>query len=118
MDPISYDGRRFRVATTTENGGVGEGTEFAYRQHGDVVWASYEGGGVRRGTLIATADARGVLDMRYAHVDDGGVLMTGVCTSTPQILADGRLRMHERWRWTSGDLSAGESVVEEVRGGV
>jgi len=40
--------------------------------------------------------------------------MTGICTSTPEILPDGKIRLHEKWRWTSGDLSEGESVIEEV----
>jgi hypothetical protein len=41
--------------------------------------------------------------------------MTGTCISTPEILPDGRLRLHESWRWTSGDGSSGESAIEEVR---
>ena len=69
---------------------------------------------MRLGTLVATVDAAGGLDMRYAHVNAAGVLMTGTCRSTPDVLADGRLRLHERWRWTSGDRTAGTSVVEEV----
>jgi hypothetical protein len=53
--------------------------------------------------------------MRYHPVNDAGELMTGRCRSTPELLPDGRLRLHERWQWTSGDGSEGESVVEEVR---
>jgi hypothetical protein len=33
----------------------------------------------------------------------------------PRIDYDGRLRLHERWQWTSGDGASGESVIEEVR---
>ena len=111
---IDYDGRRFRAVETAANGEVGEETVFHYRQSGRVVWATYEGGGVRLGTLVAAVDAAGGLDMRYAHVNAAGALMTGECTSTPERLPDGRLRLHERWRWTSGDRSAGTSVVEEL----
>jgi hypothetical protein len=25
------------------------------------------------------------------------------------------LRLHEQWQWTSGDGSAGQSIVEEIR---
>jgi hypothetical protein len=87
---------------------------FAYRQSGDVVSATYEGGGVRSGVLIATADGGGSLDARYAHVNASGGLMTGECRTTPEVLPDGRLRLHEEWRWTSGDGSSGRSVVEEI----
>ena len=104
----------FRPVETTANGEVGGATTFAYRQVGDIVWATYRGGGVRFGSLVATVGEDGVLDMRYAHVNAAGELMTGVCRSVPKVLPDGRLRLHEEWRWTSGDGSAGTSTVEEV----
>lgn len=113
---IDYDGRRFRAVETAANGEVGGETLFEYRQTGAVVWATYAGGAVQMGTLVAAVDAAGCLDMRYAHVNVAGALMTGTCQSTPEVLADGRLRLHERWQWTSGDHSAGTSVVEEVAG--
>jgi hypothetical protein len=40
--------------------------------------------------------------------------MTGRCVSTPEILNDGRLRLHEKWHWTCSDFSEGESIVEEI----
>ncbi|MEO1478042.1 MAG: n-acetylglutamate synthase [Bacteroidota bacterium] len=114
MLPISYNGRQFRTVSNSPNGEVSDATRFEYRQRGDVVWATYEGGGIRFGTLVASVDDDGVLDMRYAHVNTKGDMMTGTCRSTPEVLPDGRLRLHERWQWTSGDESAGTSVVEEI----
>ena len=112
---VDYDGRRFRAVANSANGEVGEATVFEYRQRGDVVWATYHGGGIEFGTLVATVDEEGALDMRYSHVSADGDLRTGVCRSTPERLADGRLRLHERWRWTSGDESEGTSILEEIR---
>lgn len=40
--------------------------------------------------------------------------MTGICRSTPEILEDGRIRLHEEWIWTSGDQSSGKSIIEEI----
>lgn len=114
MSRIDYDGRVFRPVETASNGQVGNGTVFHYHQRGDVVWATYSGGGVEQGTLVATVDASGDLDMRYGHVDTSGALQTGTCQSTPKVGADGRIRLHERWQWTSGDHSSGTSVLEEV----
>lgn len=112
---IDYHGRRFYSVSNSPTGEVGAETIFDYHQTGDVVWATYEGGAIRFGTLIAKVDGDGALDMRYHHVNAAGELMTGVCHSTPELLPDGRVRLHERWRWTSGDGSSGESVIEEVR---
>lgn len=117
MKGIDYNDRFFAPVSNTDNGEVGSSTVFHYRQVGGVVWATYQGGDIRFGTLIATVDEAGRLDVRYSHVNRGGGLMTGRCESTPEVLPDGRLRLHERWQWTSGDGSRGESIVEEVRGG-
>lgn len=111
---INYDNRIFSPRATSANGEADSGTRFHYHQRGRVVWATYAGGGIEFGTLVATVDADGQLDMRYTHVNARGELMTGLCYTTPEVLHDGRLRLHERWRWTCGDESSGESVVEEV----
>lgn len=111
---VDYNGRRFASVENSATGEVGPETVFTYHQDGDVVWATYEGGAVRFGTLIATADERGNLDARYGHVNESGEIMTGECRSTPEVLPDGRIRLHEDWRWTSGDLSSGASIVEEI----
>lgn len=114
---IDYDGRLFTPVANTDNGEVDSSTVFHYRQRGNIVWATYEGGDISFGTLVATVDGAGRLDMRYSHVNRDGRLMTGRCESAPELLPDGRLRLHERWRWTSGDRSRGESTVEEVKVG-
>ena len=111
---ISYDGRIFKPISNSSTGEVGDETLFHYHQNGDNVWAEYSGGQIRFGTLIAKVLDDGSLDMRYQHVNTNGELMTGICVSTPEPLPDGRLRLHEKWQWTSGDLSSGESVIEEI----
>ena len=42
-------------------------------------------------------------------------LRSGICTSTPEILADGRIRLYEQRQWTVDEHSEGESILEEVR---
>ncbi len=113
---IDYHNRRFRTVASTSNGEASEETVFSYRQRGDVVWGTYEGGPVVFGTLVASVDAEGNLDMRYSHVAVSGLLQTGTCLSTPEVLHDGRLRLLEEWRWTCGDGSEGTSVIEEISG--
>ena len=110
-----YDGKTFRSLSNTANGQVGAETIFHYHQDGHIVWAEYSGGSIIRGTIIATVGQGDVLDMRYHHVDNQGELMTGKCLSTPKKLEDGRLQMQEKWEWTSGDCSTGESLIEEVK---
>ena len=66
------------------------------------------------GTLLAKVDASGDLDMRYQHISVDGNFKSGRCHSRPESLADGRLRLHERWQWTDGAEGNGVSIIEEV----
>jgi hypothetical protein len=111
---LNYDGRKFVSIANSGSGEVGAETVFHYHQQGDLVWAKYSGGEIVRGTLIAKCDEHGGLDMRYQHINLRGELMTGECYSTPEVLSDGRIRLHEKWQWTCGDLSTGESIIEEI----
>lgn len=111
---IDYDGRVFRTIANSEGGDVDAATTFHYHQHDDVVWATYTGGAVRFGTLLARRDAAGNLDMRYQHMSLDGGFKAGRCQSRPERMRDGRLRLHERWSWTDGAVGAGVSLVEEV----
>ena len=113
--PVTFHHRQFVSAFNTPNGDCNSGTRFHYRQDGMRVWATYEGGRVQFGSLVAIGDGQGRLNMRYHHADLGGRFRAGKCTATPEILADGRVRLHEQWQLTNGDLSEGHSIVEEVR---
>lgn len=110
---MNYDGKVFRAVANTENGETSEETVFVYRQKGDILTSSYAGGRIKEGHLIGIVDADGKIDMRYHQINTDGQLMTGICRSIPEILADGRIRLHETWQWTSGDRSQGTSIIEE-----
>ena len=111
---INYEARVFRSVANSEGGDVSEATTFHYHQRANIVWATYAGGAVVFGTLLAQVDASGNLDMRYQHVSVDGTFKSGRCQSRPEQLPDGRLRLHERWRWTDGAEGEGESIVEEI----
>lgn len=114
MNKINYDKRVFKSVLNSETGEVSDETTFYYHQKDNLVWAEYSGGAIVFGTLIAKILENGVLEMRYQHLNRNDELMTGKCFSTPEILPDGKIRLREKWQWTSGDLSAGESIIEET----
>lgn len=111
---INYNGRIFRTINNSSNGEANEETIFRYWQSSNIVWAEYSGGGITRGHLIAIADADGNLDMRYHHINDKNEVMTGICRSKPEILNNGKIRLHEEWEWTCKDRSKGYSIIEEI----
>jgi hypothetical protein len=112
---IDYDDRIFASVTNSATGDVGSGTRFHYHHLAEIVWATYQGGAVAFGTLIAQVQKDGSLDMRYQHVTTDGAIKTGTCHSRPEILTDGRIRLREQWRWTEGGSEAGESIIEEIQ---
>ena len=115
MIKINYDNRKFSSVRNSETGEVSSETVFHYHQKENLVWAEYAGGEIVFGSLIAKAYENDCLEMRYQQLNTKGELMTGKCFSAPEILADGRIRLYEKWQWTSGDFSTGESIIEEIK---
>lgn len=110
---INYDKKKFRPVQNTQNGETTEETIFEYNQNGKILTSEYSGGKIQKGQLIGLVDENGNIEMRYHQVNHKGQFMTGICFSKPEILADGRIRLHETWEWTCGDKSKGESIIEE-----
>ena len=114
---VVYQDRWFAGIVNYNEGDFTGDTLFHYRQEGDVVWGTYQGGGVRLGTLVARVEPDGHLDMRWQHVNVHGEFRHGTSSSEPLVLSDGRLRLADSWSMptTDGGLVAGISEVEEIR---
>ena|SRR5437764_14665226 len=108
---INYDDRRFRGSESGPNGTVPTAT---YHQNGDLVWAESSGGRVRRCCLTGLCDATGRLTIGYTMLLDDGQIAVGRCTSTPERLEDGRIRLREDWERYRPTPSSGVSYIEEV----
>jgi len=110
--PISYHDRRFIGVVNYDDGDLTKDVRFHYRQKDHTVWGTFEGGRVRFGMLIADVLDGDRLDMRWQYLNCEDEFIGGTCLSVPELLPDGRLRLHESWT-IDGDVS-GESVIEEV----
>jgi len=110
---INYNNKTFIPVSNTDNGETCSKTVFLYKQDENIITSDYSGGNIKKGHLIGLVDAFGNIDMRYHQINDKNELMTGTCTSKPEILENGKIRLHESWQWTSGDKSSGESVIDE-----
>ncbi|TDB60379.1 n-acetylglutamate synthase [Arundinibacter roseus] len=111
---MNYHNKRFRPVQNTENGETSAETIFHYIQEGNILTSEYSGGRIRKGHLIGLVDPQGNINMRYHQINDRGELLTGICESRPEQMPNGKIRLHETWQWTSGDHSAGSSVLEEI----
>ena len=111
---IQYNNKYFRPVQNTENGETSNETVFNYLQDGNILTSEYKGGKIIKGHLIGIVDEDGNIDMRYHQVNDKTEIMTGICRSVPEILPSGKIRLHESWKWTSGDCSEGRSIIDEL----
>lgn len=111
---INYHKKKFKSSQNSAEGEVSGETVFSYFQKEKIVWGTYEGGAIIFGTITGKLLPGGKLEFAYQHVNDQHDIRTGRCKSTPEILKNGLIRLHEKWQWTSGDLTSGESVIDEV----
>jgi hypothetical protein len=111
---MNYQNKMFKPVQNSENAETSSDTVFKYQQDGNILTSKYSGGKIVKGHLIGLVDENGVIEMRYHQVNLKGELMTGICTSTPEVMENGKIRLHEDWKWTSGDLSNGKSILEEI----
>jgi hypothetical protein len=105
---ISYEGKVFRKA------GGGDGTFARYRQDGDLVWADFTGGKVRRGTVTGTCAPDGTLRLAYTMVLETGEVISGQTVNVPQWQPDGRVVLREEWQRFGENAASGVSYLEEV----
>lgn len=110
---ICYNNRFFVPKINTENGEVDSQTTFCYRQKGNMIWADYSGGEIIKGSLLGTVSDDGSLDFNYQHINRNRQIRIGKCHSTPHILDNGKLELHEEWQWLNGDESKGTSIIVE-----
>jgi len=116
MSFINYNNKKFKVVSTSGAGEISDDFLFHYQQEGNVLSCSYAGGSIVEGMLVGSVDDDGVITFTYKQINEKGLERSGICVSTPEVLEDGRIRLHEQWRWTDGDQSTGTTTLEELEG--
>ncbi len=111
---INFNNKTFKITSNSAYADTNEDTLFHYKQNGDFITADYKGGGIKSGNLIATFNEDGTLQMQYHHINHKNELLTGVCCSVPEIMANGKIRITENWQWTCKTFLKGVSILDEV----
>lgn len=111
---MNYHNKKFRVIHNSENGEITNQMIFHYQQNKNIISCSYSGESIIEGHLLGTVQQNGTISMSYHQINSKNQLLTGICTSTPQVLANGKIQLQEKWQWTNGDKSIGISTLEEI----
>ncbi|MFC4874659.1 n-acetylglutamate synthase [Negadavirga shengliensis] len=111
---INYNNRKFRIVHNSVNGQLDHDFTFHYYQKDNIVYSDYSGGNIKKGHLLGTVEANGRINMSYHQIDVNDHIKTGRCTSVPEIQDNGKIKLTENWQWTSGEGTAGTSILEEL----
>ena len=111
---MNYHNKQFKVISNSDNGDVSEEMTFLYQQIGEIISCEYEGPNISDGHLIGVVDEDGSINFRYRQTNARGEEVSGICYSKPEIMDNGKIRLHEKWRWTCGHRAKGRSVLEEI----
>jgi hypothetical protein len=109
---VSLDRVRMFVSSTANSGVVDVQTRIAFNQRGRRVIGTYQGGRIRRGVLVGALSGA-VLTFRYLQVEASGEIHGGRSTCDVLRTIEGRLRVVERFSWTTRDGS-GTNVFDEL----
>lgn len=111
---INYNNKKFKAISNSENGELSTDTVFHYKQEGNVLHSEYSGGPIIKGHLIGKVHEDGSIELVYHQINDEGIIKTGRCNSSPEIMENGKIRLKESWEWLSGDKGKGESLLIEI----
>jgi hypothetical protein len=114
MSSVSLDGIRMFVSSAASDGVVDAQTRVEFRQRGARVLGRYRGGRIRRGCL-AGAFSGEVLRFRYVQAETSGEIHAGRSECELARTPEGRLRLLERFVWTTRP-GRGTNVFDEVAG--
>ena len=118
MTPPLLKGRTFRAMSNSAHGQSGSATEMEFTSDDDsYVTATYAGGGVRLGQVLARRTNDDALDMHYHAGSTSGEIRAGHGRATFAADSQGKMRMFIEWQWLTGDHSAGHSEWAEVWAG-
>jgi hypothetical protein len=109
---FDLDRRTVFVSSTAKDGVVDARTGIVFRQSGARVLGRYRGGRVRRGVLVGAVSGA-ELRFRYLQVEDSGEIHGGRSRCELTTTPEGRLRIFERFEWTTR-AGRGTNVFDEL----
>ena len=109
---INLDGLWMYVSSTAAAGVVDSDTRLQFIQKGQCVAARYTGGSVKRGWLVGRLSGSELV-FRYAQAEAAGEVHSGHSVCRVERLSTGRIRITERFTWTSRPGS-GTNVFDEI----
>ena len=106
---MNLAGMVFRAVSNSKNGHLNSETEMRFTVDDGIVVATYSGGTIVVGHVLAKRTSATELEMLYHGATRDGVQSAGTAHATFSPGSDGRLHMYLNWQWLTGDRSKGQS---------
>ena len=112
MKKIDFHNKSFSLIENSEKGTVNKDTIFEFQQAGDLVTATYYGGPVKMGKIIALLK-NDTLDMRYHCVTSENDLKAGKAIAKIAQTDLGKIKLTLHWEWLDSTNEKGISEYLE-----
>ena len=106
---MNLAGRTFRAVSNSNNGHLNSETEMRFTADDGIVVATYSGGTIAVGHVLAKRTSATELEMLYHGATSEGIHSAGTARATFSPDSEGRLHMYLNWQWLTGDRSEGQS---------
>ncbi|MFK7915977.1 MAG: hypothetical protein AB8B93_18840 [Pseudomonadales bacterium] len=106
---LNLAGKTFRAQAETAQGTVDTETTMVFTQDTDVILATYQGGSIVTGYVLARWTGTMQVAMCYHCLTASDALQAGKGKARFDRTSDGRLAMRLDWQWLTGDRTRGES---------
>jgi len=114
MSKYNLNDKSFRLLENSDHGAVSDRTTFHYTQEDEIVTATYQGGGVMDGQILAKWQSEDQLEMRYHCVMNDHSLKAGQAIAKVLLNKQGLLELHLDWKWFGIQAEKGHSIYIEV----
>jgi hypothetical protein len=110
---ISLDNKTFYLENNSSGGTSNSDTIFHYQQKDDLVTASFGGGSVRFGNLIALHKGDH-LEMIYQLLTTSKELKSGKAIAHISLGENNKIQLNMNWEWLQGYNNTGISTYREL----
>lgn len=112
MNEFNLNDRRF--VTAANNSGLSSNeTVFHYRQEGEIITATYQGGHILQGHILGKQTGPNTIELLYNCITSENELMAGESQGVLS-MNDGKVQINFDWNWLNGDKSGGKSEYIEI----
>lgn len=112
MEKYNLNNKRF-VTAENNSGLSSHETVFDYRQQGDLITGTYQGGLIQTGQIIGKQLGPSSIKLLYHCLTKDGALMAGESTGILSMNGD-KVQINFDWQWLNGDQSGGKSEYIEI----